>query len=307
MKRIALTMLLLFPAPAIAQSPVARVANDAKVIDRVAEASKKDLPDTLLKRIVNEDVELLRGKRTDGSYEHATYERLDSGRKSSDVSVQARKDEQLQRFEIRGGWVYRLILGSPTRRMFVTRNRKVYVDRVELEFIPQGSSATKHETVKIESWLTPGSVTPVDFPEVARQATVRVFARADKESGYGNLELTLVEAKVVDNVDSPYAGAVSALKAVVKAIDANDIPSIRAMATRTYSELASKTTVAEPATGTVEVVASPAEPNPEIYNELQAIEDLLTGSESEKRQGVDRLHQLVRRLRPTSGRPAAAQ
>lgn len=299
MKRLALTMVL-FSATAIAQSPAARVANDAKVIDRVAEASKKDLPDTVLKRIVNEDIDLLRGRRADGSYENATYERLDAGRKGSDVSVQARKDEQLQRFEIRGGWVYRLILGSPSRRMFVTKNRKVYVDRVELEFIPQGSSATKHETVKVESWLAPGSVTPVDFPEVARQATVRVFARADKETGYGNLELTLVEAKVVDNVDSPYAGAVSALKAVAKAIDANDIPSIRAMATRTYNELAPKTTVAEPAAGTVEVIAPPVEPNPDIYNELQAIEDLLTGSEAERREGVDRLHQLVRKLRPTS-------
>lgn len=298
MKRLALTVMLI-SATAMAQSPAARVANDAKVIDRVAEASKKDLPDTVLKRIVNEDLDLLRGKRTDGSYEHATYERLDSGRKSSDVSVQARKDEQLQRFEVRGGWVYRLILGSPSRRMLVTKNRKVYVDRVELEFIPQGSSTTRHETVKVESWLDPGSVTPVDFPEVARQATARIFARADKKSGYGNLELTLVEAKVVDNIDSPYAGAVSALKAVAKAIDANDIPSIRAMATRTYSELAVKTTVAEPAAKTVEVVAPQAEPNPDVYNELQAIEDLLTGSEAERRQGVDRLHQLVRKLRPT--------
>jgi len=39
-------------------------------------------------------------------------------------------------------------------------------------------------------------------------------------------------------------------------------------------------------------------PTVEIYMELQAVEDLLTGNESEKREGLDKLHQLVRRLRP---------
>ena len=299
MKRLAV-FLFLISATAMAQSPAERVAADALVIDRIAEASRKDLPDSVLKRIVNEDLDLLRGKRADGSFAHATYERLESGRKSSDVSVQAKKEEQLQRFEIRGGWIYRLILASPSRRMLVTRNRKIYVDRVELEYIPQGSSSTKHQTVKVETWIEPGSVTPVDFPEVARQATASVYARADKETGYGNLELTLVEAKVVDNADSPYATAVAALKAVAKAIDSNDIASIRAMATRTHHELAGKSESAEPVERTVEVVATRADGNPEMLNELQAIEDLLTGSESERRQGLDRLHQLVRKLRPAS-------
>jgi hypothetical protein len=37
--------------------------------------------------------------------------------------------------------------------------------------------------------------------------------------------------------------------------------------------------------------------DPETLSELQAIEDLLTGTEAERRQGLDRLHQLVRKLR----------
>jgi hypothetical protein len=42
--------------------------------------------------------------------------------------------------------------------------------------------------------------------------------------------------------------------------------------------------------------ATPA-PQPEIHGELQTIEDLLTGSEQERREGMDRLHQLIRRMR----------
>ena len=44
-----------------AQSPAQRVADDAMVIDRVAELSKRDLPRDLLKRMVTEDIDLLRG------------------------------------------------------------------------------------------------------------------------------------------------------------------------------------------------------------------------------------------------------
>ena len=58
----------------------------------------------------------------------------------------------------------------------------------------------------------------------------------------------------------------------------------------------------KPATAAVEVTAPRAEPaparaEPDVAGELQAIEDLLTGTEVERRQGLDRLHQLLRRLR----------
>jgi hypothetical protein len=35
----------------------------------------------------------------------------------------------------------------------------------------------------------------------------------------------------------------------------------------------------------------------ELQTELQMIEDLLTGTDAEKRQGLDRLHQLIRKMR----------
>lgn len=291
MKRL-LAVLFLVATTAAAQVPTQRIAQDAKVIDRVAEASMRDLPGGLLKRIVNEDLDLLRGKRADGSYEFATYERLETGRVEEDFSIQGRKDDQLQKLEIRGAWVYRLTIGSPSRRMLLTKNRRVWIDRVELEYIAQGSPGTKTHVVKVGDWLDPRDVKPIEFPEVARQATARVFARGDAESGYGNVVLTLIQAKIVDNADSPYKDAVASAKAIIRAIDNGEIPSIRAMATRLHDALASSATTAE---STIAVVAPREDPN--IYSELQAIEDLLTGNDAERREGLDRLHQLVRRLR----------
>ncbi|HEX9500470.1 MAG TPA: hypothetical protein VGA10_02330, partial [Thermoanaerobaculia bacterium] len=82
-------------ATVAAEIPVARVIDDAKAIDRVAAASKHDMPHDLMRRILNDDIETLRGHRSDGTYEHACFERFDSGRVSQSFSVQP-KDQTLE-------------------------------------------------------------------------------------------------------------------------------------------------------------------------------------------------------------------
>jgi len=292
--------IILFASGAVAQVPVARIADDARVVDRVAEVSKRDLPRDLLKRMLDEDIDLLRGKRNDGTYQYATWERLEAGRTTESFSVQATAEGKFTKSEVKGEFVYRLVLDMPSRRMIVTRNRPVWIDRVEIDYIPQGSPTTKTQVVKVGAWLQPGEVKPIEIDDVARQATVRVFSRTDPKTGYGNLNITLIRAKIFDVPDSPYADAVASAKAIERGLERDDIGSIRAMAQR----MASGLQPAVPATRTVEVAAPRIEPQPQatpvasdIYNDLQSIEDLLTGSDAEKRQGLDRLHQLLRRIR----------
>lgn len=291
---------------AAAQVPAARVADDAKVLDRVAQASKKDLPRDLLRRIVDEDVDLLRGKRSDGTYQYAGYERLEGGRVDESFSVQPKESDQFAKLSVRGDNVYRLVIALPSRRLLVTKNRKLYVDRVEIEAIPQGGSSAKTQSVPVGAWLEPGSSKTIELDEIARHATANVFARGDKDAGYGNVNLTLVQAKIFDNPDSPYADSVSSLKAIQRALDNDDIGSIRAMASRIQTNL--RTAESSPArtidviAPRVETVAAPAAAAPasasaDLVRELQEIEDLLTGTEAERRQGTDRLHQLLRRMR----------
>jgi hypothetical protein len=289
MKRLLLGFLLLTQT-AFAQDIAQRVADDAVVFDRVAQASKRDLPRDLLKRIIDEDIELLRGKRADGTYQYATFERFDSGRIASDFSIEAHADK-LETVQLKGEWVYRVLLEVPSRKLLVRRNRPVWVERVEFDYMPERGSQAARGSVDVKLWLQPGEFHPVDLPAVARQATVRVLARAEDKGGYGNLEVALVKARIVDNADSPYANAVVNAKAVQRALDNGDIPSIRATAQRLRSALGA---------GTMTVVAAKpaaAEESPELRDELQAIEDLLTGSEQERREGMDRLHQMLRRMR----------
>ncbi|MBV9495528.1 MAG: hypothetical protein JOZ54_14865 [Acidobacteria bacterium] len=310
MKKYVWTLALLAAANAFAQVPAAivRVADDAKVIDRVAEVStKRDLPTDLLKHIVTEDIDLLRGKRGDGTYQYAGFERLESSRKEETFSVQAKKSEDLATISFKGEYAYRLIVGSPNRRMLVTKNRHIWIDRIEIESIPLGDKTTKVHPIKVEAWLEPGDAKPFDFPDIARQVTARVFVRGDKDQGYGNVDLTLISAKIFDDPTSPYIDAVNSAKAILRSLDRNEIPSIRSMAQRISQSLRVADTspaiaavpAPTPATRTVEVTA-PRVDDDATYRELQAVEDLLTGTEPEKREGLDRLHQLLRHLRPRS-------
>lgn len=298
MKRIVFAIALALPM--FAQDPATRVAADAMVIDRVAEASKRDLPADLLGRIIAQDIEWLRVPRADGTYEHASYERFEAGRTSHDFSIQPRNEMQVA--ESRGAFIYRVIVESPSRRLVVAKNRPVWLERVDIEYLPQGSQRSETQVIEVKAMLQPGEVRPFDIPVVARQATVRVHARAEEKTGYGNIVVALVQARIVDNPNSPYADAVNAAKAIQRALGNNDIPSIRAMAARMRDSLnpAVLATPVRATTAAPQIAVTPqrdAAADLELYTELQLIEDLLTGSESERREGMDKLHQLVRRLR----------
>jgi len=135
---------------------------------------------------------------------------------------------------------------------------------------------------------------------------VKVIATAQEGGGYGNVDVALVQARIVDSADSPYAEAVASAKAVLRALDNNDIPSLRATARRLRAALGGSTAVAaipppapRPAASEMTVTAPAADTASriELKTELQTIEDLLTGTDAERREGMDRLHQMLRRMR----------
>ena len=304
MKRYVL-IVVLCAATAFAQpNPTERVANGALVFDRVAEASKRDLPKDLLQRIINEDIELLRGRRPDGSYEYAAYERFEAGRINTSHSVQPRADK-MSTIEVRGAYVYRVIVDAPSRRMLVRRNKPVWVERVDVDYVADGSTATQHESFEVKAWLQPGEIRPIDLPAIARQATVKVIATTDEKQGYGNLDVALVQARIVDEPDSPFASAVTAAKAVQRALENGDVNSIRVTSQRMREALGARpagsgstmAVVAPRPSSTVQAPVQDAASRLEMQTELQMIEDLLTGTEAERREGLDRLHQLIRRMR----------
>jgi hypothetical protein len=298
-----LAMLLAAVAP-LPPSQITRVADDAKAIDRVVEVSRgRDVPKDILRRMVNEDLDVLRGRHADDTYDYASYERIEAGRVHESFSVEPTGADKVTKLEVKGDFVYRVVLDMPSRRMVVTKNRPVWIERVEIELMPLSNATRKTQNVPVGAWLEPGATKTIDVTEIARQATVRVYARTEEKNGYGNIDVTLVQARVFDNPDSPYADAVSSAKAILRGLDHDDGGSIRAMAQRIVAEMQPAQNSVRPTAGTMDVVAPrPAELGADAQLELQAIEDLLTGTEAERRQGLDRLHQLLRRMRSNSVR-----
>src|ERR1043166_3296384 len=171
-------MIGLFLVLALAPSQIGRGGDDGKAVDRVVEISRgRDLPNDILRRIVGEDLDILRGRHADDTYDFASYERLEASRISSSSSGQPRRrgrpardtydfasyerleasrisssssveptgEDKLTRIETKGDFVYRVVLEMPNRRMIVTRNRPVFVDRLEVESIPMASSVKRSE------------------------------------------------------------------------------------------------------------------------------------------------------------------
>ena len=93
----------------------------------------------------------------------------------------------------------------------------------------------------------------------------------------------------------------TSLKAVQHSLKDDDPLAIRSAAQRLRDAArdASGSTVGVVGEAPLPSVARSSDPASriELQAELQLIEDLLTGSESERRDGLDRLHQLIRKVR----------
>lgn len=272
--------------PSAQRTSTARLASDAMVIERVAEASERDLPTSVLRRITEENIELMRMPREDGTYRHATWQRMEASRVTKEFSIKPRRNK-MESVELRAANAYRVLVGVPHRRLLVRRNQPVWIERVDVEYVGEGSAQSRQTSIDVKAWLKPGDLRPIDLPVVTRQATVRVVASVDPNGSYGNIDVSLVQARIVDNADSPYAAAVESAKAILRALDSNDAAAVRASAERMRLSL-----TATPA----DVPLRPAG-TAGIGAELEMIRDLLQGSETQRRHGLGRLDDLIRSLR----------
>lgn len=288
----------------ISSAGIDQVRDDAKVILRITEASEKDLPRDLMRRIVEEDIELLRGKQNDGTYLYASYVAEEVDRKEKGFTVPA--GDRVEQFNLAGEASYGVLLKVPGRRYLVRRNQQIYVERVDLDLTPATSGfPSRVESVELGIWMPAGSERLVTFPQIAKSARVTIHARTDKEAGPASLQAFLLVPRLSDDPRSPWYRPVENAKVLLREIERRD---------RTKIESAARLIAGDPLL-TAPPVAMPARrddwtspdlgpdvlpsASEELYIELRRIEELLSGNEFDRRQGLDMLQQLVRRLRPS--------
>lgn len=293
------------PLPAqVTAAGLEQVRDDAKVIARIAEVADKDLPRDLMRTIVSEDIDILRGKQNDGTYLYASYVADEAGRREKGFTVPA--GEKLVQLNVKGQASYAALLKLPSRRYLVRRNQQVFVERVDLEITPAASGrSVEREVVEVGTWLAPGSERLITFPQIARASSVTVHARTDKEAGPASFEIVLLEPRLSDDPLSPWYRPVENAKVLLREIERRDKEKIASAARLIVNDPLLTTPSYPETTARREPWVSPTlgpdsvpSQNEDLYLELRRIEELLSGNEFDRRQGMDMLRQTVRRLRP---------
>lgn len=295
---------LTITAQAGAQTPndreIARqVYEDAKVMRRVADVARRDLPRNVLEKILAEDLELLRGRISEYEYRYAGYARTESDRKEERFTVKTNGEKpELESFEVEGKLAYRFRIQTPSRRMLVRSNRHIYVDRVDLTYLPIGREAAVAESIDVKTWLEPGEERIIEVPQIAREAKARVWVSTDPGE-VGSVDVAVYRATLVDSPDSPFATVVRRVNVFEDAVRERDYRKLRNVADEVIALLEARVErTAVPGVAALPAPSSAARNDDDIYFELREIHVRMLGDESSRKEAIERIERLIDRLRP---------
>ena len=304
-----LVVLAALTLPAAAQVNAFQSWEDAKVIRRVATVAGKGLPEELLTKMATGIVEELRGKQPGGTFIWAYYTRDEAGRTSEGFGLKPRKGEEAPApVELRGTIGYKVRLAVPSRRYLVARNRGIQLQRALVEYTSESGERSTQE-FPLDTRLEPGKHTDLELTGIAWNPVVRVWGWSDERVGKNaTLEIEIFQPKLVDNAKSPYLPAVQNALALPKAIDREDTVEVRRLCDSIVATIesvspeaaASSASMISRSATSIDITPQSAgrQSDPELNRKLQEIEDLLSGTESEHREGMEKLRQLVRSTRP---------
>ncbi|MCM2314147.1 MAG: hypothetical protein NDJ92_03225 [Thermoanaerobaculia bacterium] len=304
-----LVVLAALAQPVTAQVNAFQAWEDAKVIRRVATVAGKGLPEELLTKMANGVVEELRGKQPGGTFVWAYYTRDEAGRTSDGFALKPRKGEEAPGpVELRGTIGYKVRLAVPSRRYLVARNRGIQLQRALVEYTNEAGERSTQE-FPLDTRLEPGKHTDLELTGIAWNPVVRVWGWSDERIGKNaTLEIQIFQPKLVDNAKSPYLPAVQNALALPKAIDREDTVEVRRLCDSIVATIervspeaaASAASMLSQSATAIDVTPPNAgrRSDPELNRRLQEIEDLLSGTELERREGMEKLRQLVRSTRP---------
>lgn len=323
MNRFALVVpvLLLLALPAAALEPsadrnITMLANDLHALARVADVSK-DLGDSrqILLAIVDSDVETLRMPRGDGTYQWASLQREEGARIRDEKTIEHVSTEQELRYvTITGANGYRVEITVPRKRSTFAANNRVWVRNI-LADLTAFDGKTSHHEIPVNAWVSPGDATGVPLPDIAKSAKITAELGVESGSKAAVAEVSLVQAKLVDDPASPYFPAVKKLLQVRELAAARDMNrgaiknTVDEALVSLPGELEKRTAEQEEAarvrrqmaeSGTTTGSVNLGDATPDVTNELASILRLLNGTAQEQADGRAQLNALVTKLQPAT-------
>ena len=297
---LALLISIQTAAQVIDDRAIARqVYEDAKVMRRVADVARRDLPRDVLGKILEEDIETLRGRISEYQYRYAAYTRTEADRTEERFTISTDKETpESQSVEMKGKLSYRIRIQTPGRRMLLLNNRRIYVDRVDLTYLPIGGERALTESIDVKTWLEPGDERLIEVPQIAREATAVVWASTDPGEK-GSLDVAVYRAALVDSPDSPFATVVRRMNVVEDAVRERDYRKLRNVADEVIALLETRAGSGSSASiAALPPAAAPTRLGDDIYFELREIRVRISGDEASRKDAAERLDRLIERLRP---------
>jgi len=313
-------VLLILALPSLALDPadknITMLANDLHALGRVTSVAK-DLGDSrqILLAIIDSDVETLRMPRGDGTYQWASLQREEGGRVRDEKTVeQVSTEKELRYVTVSAANGYRVEVTVPRKRGTFAANNRVWVRNVLVDSTAFDGKTSHHE-IPVNAWVNPGDSTGVPLPDIGK--SVKATAELGVESGSkaAVAEVAVVQAKLVDDPNSPYFPAVKKLLAIRDLAAAREMNrgalknTIDEALLALPGELEKRTAEQEEAarvrkqmaeSGTMTGSINLGDATPDVVNELGEIGRLLGGTLQEQTDARARLDALMTKLKPAT-------
>lgn len=323
MKKLALIALVALTASAQSTMPrdekIDLVAQDLHALGRVATVAR-DLPESrqILQSIVDSDIDMLRIPRPDGTYQWASLQREEASRVTEEKTIeQVHTEKELRNVTVSAPNAYRLVVSVPQKRGVLSQNNRVWVRNVLVDSTGFDGRTT-HTELPVNAWVNPGDANTVALPDIGK--SVKATAELGVESGSKKAvaEVSLVQAKLVDDPNSPYFPAVKRLLQVREFVTAKEMnrgylktsvdEALLALPGELEKRAADQARMAEErrmavASGTMKNAIAAGDATPDVIHELSEIARMMNGTLQEQTDARARLDQLIGTLRPPTPQP----
>jgi len=301
----ALFLILLFQT-ATPDPKLDMLSTDLHALARVtALAQDVERDRQVLLAITDDDIKSLRMPREDGTYKWASLQREEASRVKDEKTVeQVSTEAMLKSVTVTATNAYRVDITAPKKRALLAENNRVYVRKVLVDSTGFDGKTT-HTEIPVMAWVNPGDTNSVALPEIGK--SVKATAELGVESGSKKAvaEVALVQAKLVDDPQSPYFPAVKRLLIIRDAIAESDInrgrvknavdEAILALPGELEKRAADQKRMLEQRAMAKETITA-ADASPDVVTALNEIGRLMNGNVTDQTDARTKLNELIGKL-----------
>jgi len=290
------------------------VISDLRSISRIVTlASDPSDSRQVMLAMIDSDIEAMRDRRPDDTFRWASLQREEGSRVTDEKAIErVQTEKELREVTLSGPNGYRVEITVPTKRSLLSANNRVYVRNVIVDSTGYDGK-TQHHEIPVNAWVNPGDATGVPLPEIGKSVTAKTELGVESGDKRAVAQVTLLQAKLVDDPTSPYFPAVKRLLEVRHLVAAKGMnrgqlkntadEALLAMPGELEKRAAVQSAAAEQrridlATGATRGSISVGDATPDVVAALREIARLFGGTLQEQTDARSRLQTLLESLQP---------